>query len=566
MRVEPRFPARLGVRTLFTRPVRLWLLREPVLQQLSDPIPNESEERFRALADAAWEGICFSENGIILDANRQLADILGYEPHELIGRSVIDLVAPDSVAQVIRALRLQSSAPYEHQAIRKDGSVIIVEVRAQVVSYKGRPVRITAIRDVTDRVRAAEHRRALVAGTAGVSGQHFFRSLVKHLAKALGARGAFVAELVEPGNDHLRVLSAWEGDDYLSMADAALSSTMLAETLTGGLRFFDGDLARQFADDALLADLDASSCAAISLEDANGSPIGVLAIASDFPLPISDDLVSTFRVFAARAGVEIERIRAERQVRRFNQELEQRVADRTRELESANRELEAFSYSVSHDLRAPLRQVLGFVDLLSRDLGGACSPNIRQHLTDISDSAKRMSALIDTLLDFSRTGRAGLCLTELNLGALADELIHDVAGQWPGRRIEWVRHELPQVRGDLALVRQVLTNLIDNAVKFTRFRSVAQIEIGSERSDADGVVCYVRDNGVGFNMQRVDKLFGVFQRLHPASKFEGTGIGLANVQRIVLRHGGRVWARGEVGQGATFYFTLPLAQQERVTP
>ena len=542
-------------------------MREPVLQHFSsDPIANESEERFRALAEASWEGICFSENGIILDANRQLAGILGYEPHELIGRSVVGLVAPESVARVMRALRVQSSAPYEHQAVRKDGTIIVVEVRAQVVSYKGRPVRMTAIRDVTERTRAAEHRRALVAGTAGVSGQHFFRSLVKHLAKALGARCAFVAELVEPANDHLRVLSAWEGDDYLSIADAPLSSTMLAEVITGGLRFFDGELARQFSDDGLLADLEASSCAAISLEDATGTPIGVLAVAADFPLPIDDELVSTLRVFGARAGVEIERIRGERQVRRFNQELEQRVADRTRELESANRELEAFSYSVSHDLRAPLRQVLGFVELLSRDLGGECAPSLRQHLTDISDSAKRMSSLIETLLDFSRVGRAGLCMTDLNFGALAEDVIADVAGQWPERTIEWTVHELPQVRGDIALVRQVLTNLIDNAVKFTRPRSVARIEIGSQLSGADGVVCYVRDNGVGFNMQRIDKLFGVFQRLHPASKFEGTGIGLANVQRIVLRHGGRVWAHSQVEQGATFYFTLPRAQQGKVTP
>lgn len=530
-----------------------------------DLVPHESETRFRALAEASWEGICFSHDGVIVDANPQFESMLGYGPGELIGKRVLDLTAPASVASVLRAIRVKSTAPNEFQAVRKDGSVITVETRAQTVLYRGQSVRMTAVRDITEHARLAEHRRALVAGTAGVAGQHFFRSLVKHLARALDARCAFVAELIEPGNDRLNTLSAWDDDDHVSIGDAALSSTVMADVIAGGLRFYDGESAARLQNDALLSEFDVSSCAAISLQDAAGHSIGVLGVAGDRLLQVDDNLVSTLRIFAARAGVEIERIRGERQVRRFHYELEQRVADRTRELENANRELEAFSYSVSHDLRAPLRQILGFVDLLNRDLGEQADP-IQQHLTDIADSSRRMTTLIDTLLEFSRVGRADLNLRDVDLGALVNEVIADLSCVTGGRSIEWSVNTLPTACCDPALVRQVFANLIGNAVKFTRPRTPARIEIGAQFLDADSVSCFVRDNGVGFNMQRADKLFGVFQRLHPPSKFEGTGIGLANVQRIVLRHGGRVWAAGEVERGATFYFSLPRRLPGRLTP
>lgn len=520
---------------------------------MTDVAPNESEARFRALAEASWEGICFSDNGVILDANPQLAAMLGYAPDELIGMRVIDLVTPESTASVLRAMRVRSSEPNEFKALRKDGNVICVEVRARTVAYQGRQVRMTAVRDVTDQSRAAERRRALVAGTAGVAGQHFFSSLVKHLARALETRCALVAELHEADQTQLHVLSAWDDDDHVSLADAPLAGTMMRDVLNTGMEFF-GHPERSLADDGTLADLDVTNCVAIALHDASGRAIGILAVAGDRPLHIDDNLVSTLRVFAARAAVEIERIRGERQVRRFQGELEQRVADRTRELEQANGELEAFSYSVSHDLRAPLRQIRGFVDLLQRDLGDP-APCVKQHLQDIADSARRMATLVDTLLEFSRVGRADLHLVEVDLGWIVAEVISDL--ELPAdRTIEWHVQPLPVVTCDPVLMRQVWANLISNAVKFTRPRNPACIEVGSLRSD-EGTVCFVRDNGVGFNMMRADKLFGVFQRLHSPSRFEGTGIGLANVQRIIQRHGGRVWACGEVERGATFSFSLP---------
>lgn len=247
------------------------------------------------------------------------------------------------------------------------------------------------------------------------------------------------------------------------------------------------------------------------------------------------------------------------QIEQLNRELEARVLARTSELQAANRELEAFSYSVSHDLRAPLRHIGGFAAMLDRHAMASLDEKGRRYLTVIQDSTRRMGQLIDDLLQFSRHGRAELRREPVKLDELVAEVRQGLQGESAGRTITWEVEPLPVVAGDTALLRQVITNLLGNAVKYTRRQPEARIHVGTERGTGDEAIVFVRDNGAGFDMQYADKLFGVFQRLHRDDEFEGTGIGLATVRRIVQRHGGRVWAKSAIAAGATFYIALPMA-------
>src|SRR4029077_15707903 len=247
------------------------------------------------------------------------------------------------------------------------------------------------------------------------------------------------------------------------------------------------------------------------------------------------------------------RKRWEQEIQSLNQEL----AKRSTELEAINKELEAFAYSVSHDLRAPLRHMAGYTELLQKKASSVVDEKSKHYIAMILDAAKRMGNLIDDLLAFSRIGRAETQKTLVSLAQLVKEALAEVRQDTEGRNIAWKIGALPEFYGDRSMLKLVLVNLISNAIKFTRTRPQAEIEIGCADGGRDDLVVFVRENGVGFDMKYVKKLFGVFQRLHQSGAYEGTGIGLATVQRIIHRHGGKVWAEGVVDSGATFFFSAP---------
>jgi len=354
----------------------------------------------------------------------------------------------------------------------------------------------------------------------------------------------------------------------------ALYRAVLSQFPNGAVLLFDTDLRYRLAEGQGLAEVGLSkaglegrtiwealppeTCAAIepAYRDAlAGQPttFEVPFAGRDFSVHISPLVAGGERLGMVVTQDITERKRAEDEVRRLNTELHQKIVEAT----SANQELEAFSYSVSHDLRAPIRHINGFVDMLQRRSAAALDETARRHLQTIARASRHMGQLIDDLLAFSRMGRGELMRSRVSLSSLTREAIEALRPELDGRSVEWKVDGLPDVTGDAALLRVVISNLLSNAVKYTRPRAQAVIEIGPAAGAEGEVVVFVKDNGVGFEMQYADKLFGVFQRLHRSDEFEGTGIGLATVRRIVHRHGGRTWADASVDGGATFYVALP---------
>jgi PAS domain S-box-containing protein len=468
--------------------------------------------------------------GIVTSWNAGAEMIFGYSAAEMIGHSLGRLIPRERQGEEAKILgplkRGESVRHFETVRMRKDGSTLDVSVM------------ISAIRDSTGRI----------VGTSKVVRDI---SQERRTEKALSASELRYRRLFETAKDGILILDAETGmvvdvNPFLVTTLGFSHEQFMAKAIWE-LGFFKDVWANaeKFAE---LREKEYVRYENLPLETVDGRKIEAEFVSNVY-------LVNGRKVIQCNVRDVTARRKAEEDVRRLNADLERRVIQRTAELGDANKELEAFSYSVSHDLRAPLRAMDGFSQAVLEDYGPQLPEEGRRGLQTIREEAQKMGTLIDDLLTFSRLSRLPLQKHKVNNDKLVRSVIDDLNAQQTGRQLSVHVGELPESVGDPALLKQVWINLLSNAFKYTRHHAVALVEVGCSRESGEDIY-FVRDNGTGFDMRYASKLFGVFQRLHRAEDYEGTGVGLAIVQRIIHRHGGRVWADAAVNRGATFFFTL----------
>ncbi len=399
----------------------------------------------------------------------------------------------------------------------------------------------------------------VAAGVSVQSGSNFFEHLVRNMSDALGAQAAFVTRVL-PGEPLMarRVAGVVDGR-LVDSFDYPVAQSPCHELIDAVSVTLPKQVLSRYPEVTTIFGLSPEAYVGHRLENSSGELAGMLFVMFREPLKHTVLMVSTLQIFAARASAELKRLQADLEIRNLNATLEERVQQRTAQLKLANEEMESFCYSVSHDLRSPLSAVDGFASLLEESVAALPEPMAKKgqhYLKRVRAGVVQMGELIDALLSLARLARAPLRHERVDLSALANEVLTHCRERDPTRVLMAQVEPGLIATGDHRLLRQVLDNLLGNAWKFSAGEPVTRIEFGSE-TDANGDVVYaVRDNGAGFNMAYSQKLFGPFQRLHSPSEFEGTGIGLAFVQRIIARHGGRIWGESSPGQGATFRFTL----------
>jgi PAS domain S-box-containing protein len=489
-----------------------------------------SEARLQAILDHSPAAIYLKDlEGRFRLVNRQVEIILNRTAAEIVGKTSFDLFPKDAAERLhandLRVLEAGAPLTVEETVPVHDGQSTFLLTRFPLRDASGKMYAIGGVStDITKRKRAEDEVKRT---------QAFLDSIVENIPNMIFVKDADTLRFVRLNHAGEQLLGfqrdaliGRNDHDFFPKEQADSFTARDRDVLKGGILqdIPEEPVRRQDGTERFL------HTKKVPILDETGRPRYLLGISEDIT----------------------ERKAAQEQIEMLNGSLKLHGA----QLESANKELEAFSYSVSHDLRAPLRHIIGFVDLLRQRAAAKLDDKAQRYMDTIAVSAKRMGDLIDDLLQFSRMSKNEIKRAKVPLSPMVADVLRELEGEVKGREIAWTIGALPEVEADPAMLRLVFANLISNAIKYTRTRDHARIEIGATNGGPEVVVC-VRDNGVGFDMQYAHRLFGVFQRLHRTEDFDGTGIGLANVRRIIDRHGGRTWAEGEVDHGAAFYFSLP---------
>ena len=553
---------------------------------------RKSELRFRSIFDHAATGFAITDcAGRFAQCNEAYCRLTGYPSSELLKLDFPTLIHPQERERTMALIRqlLEGEIPsfeIENKYVHKGGSLVSVHTYVSALrNTRGQPTHIvTLVTDITERKRTEDVLRFLGQCGSNGTGEGFFPELARYLAQVLNMDYVCIDRL-EEGNLSAQTLAVFHNGTFEDTASYALKDTPCGAVVGQRICCFPRNVRGLFAKDVVLQGLQAESYLGTTLWSAKGKPIGLIAIIGRKPLEDTRLAEAVLQLVAVRAAGELERQQAEHAITQLNSELEQRVQARTEELAATNRELESFCYSVSHDLRAPLRSMDGFSQALLDDCGAQLDAAGQDFLHRIRSNCQRMARLIDDLLHLSRLTRAHMRHEPVDLTALAQSAVADLRQGDPERSVDVRIAPGLTATGDPVLLRTALANLLENAWKFSAKRPDAVIEVGQtdltpppvltplpsnpqtlKSSNASrpqpsaltppSPVFFVRDNGVGFDMQYADKLFTPFQRLHAMTEFPGSGIGLATVQRVLHRHGGRIWFESAPGQGATFYFTI----------
>ena len=540
------------------------------IKEVEDAL-RESEGKFRKIyEDGPYGMILVNSEYKFIIANRTFCEITGYTEYELRSLTFNDITYPDDLNKGIESVKklIKGEIPVvrlEKRYVKKNGQVIwgSITVAANFDKNGNFLYNLAIVEDITRRklsdeeIRSLNERlqmlvKAIQELSVSTSMENIMKTVRSYARKLVNADGSTF--ILRDGDycfyaDEDTISPLWKGQRF-SLTNCISGWAMLNKQFVKIDDIYSDE--RIPIENYKSTFVKSLAIAPIRLSDPLGA-IGAYWGGSYSPSEMEIQLLKTLADAAAKAVENIQLIDG----------LEKRIIERTSQLQSVNEELEAFSYSVSHDLRAPLRHINGFAEILTRQYSDELSDDARKHLNTINASAQKMGILIDDLLSFSRTGRAELKRSSLSMEQVVKDALNQIAPAIKDRKIDWKISPLPEVNGDYNLLRLVWINLLDNAVKYTAPKKIAKINI-DYKIDKNMFVFHISDNGVGFDMNYSQKLFGVFQRLHSSTQFEGTGIGLANVRRIIVRHGGHTWAEAKPGKGATFYFSLPKTMADKL--